>query len=65
MCIAQVGVHGAPFHVQDCLQTTIGELLLLCGVTLPQSLEACKMFLAHLLVNCQINLNASCECQLC
>ncbi len=67
MCMAHVGVNGAPFRVQVCLQTTVSELLLLCGVTLPQSLEACVVFLAHLLVDCQINLKASysCECQLC
>ena len=64
MCEAHVGVNGAPFHVQVCLQTIIGELLLLCGVTLSQSLEACMMSVPHLLVDCQCNLNASCECQL-
>lgn len=57
MCIAHVGVSRAPFHV--CTQTTTRELLLLCGVTLPQSLEACMVSLAHLLVDCQFNFNAS------
>ncbi len=64
MCAAHVGVNRAPFHVQVCLQTTVGELLLLCGVTLPQSLEACEVFFRNTLqVDCQ--LTASCECQLC